>query len=89
MAKTESKAPAPAPEQHERDRFDVVAPHPYTKRGGEAGIEWFRCGVAFPNQGGGYTLKLRTVPVAIDGEITLIVKKREPRDKGEDWNLPE
>ncbi|MEB1349987.1 hypothetical protein JH308_20450 [Xanthomonas campestris pv. campestris] len=63
MAKTESKAPAPAPapEQHERDRFDVVAPHPYTKRGGEAGTEWFRCGVAFPNQGGGYTLKLRTV----------------------------
>ncbi|PPU86315.1 hypothetical protein XpopCFBP1817_19535 [Xanthomonas populi] len=90
MAKTESK-PAAAPEQHDRDRdrFDVVAPHAYTKRDGETGTEWFRCGVAFPNQSGGFTLKLRTVPVAIDGEITLIVKKREPRDKGEDWILPE
>ncbi|EGD08927.1 hypothetical protein L2249_04240 [Xanthomonas perforans] len=45
----------------------------------------------FPHRSGGYTLKLRTVPVAIDGEVTLIVRKREPRDKGEgeNWNLPD
>lgn len=90
MAKNASKSAA-APAQAERDRFDVVTPHEYTKRDGETGTEWFRCGVAFPTQSGGFTLKLRTVPVAVDGEITLIVKKREPREKDqdEDWNLSE
>ncbi|MDO0856218.1 hypothetical protein VDP12_20115 [Xanthomonas campestris pv. campestris] len=85
---TTATAPTPAATP---ERFDVVSPHAYTKGDGDSGTEWFRCGVAFPHRSGGFTLKLRTVPVAIDGEVTLIVRKREPRDKGEgeNWNLPD
>ncbi|MCC4618481.1 hypothetical protein LL972_21285 [Xanthomonas campestris pv. asclepiadis] len=92
MPKSESTAANANTPTTTHDRFDVVSPHAYTKGDGEAGTEWFRCGVAFPHRSGGFTLKLRTVPVAIEGEVTLIVRKREPRDtrdKGEDWNLPE
>ncbi|MGD3337585.1 hypothetical protein AB5N79_19465 [Xanthomonas citri pv. citri] len=89
MPKSDSTAAAAPVQTSTHDRFDVVSPHSYTKGDGETGTEWFRCGVAFPHRSGGFTLKLRTVPVAIDGEVTLIVRKREPRDKGEDWNLPD
>lgn len=65
------------------DRFDALAAHEYEVNG-EKRTEWLRVGRAFPNTVGGFTVRLRAVPVANNGEVVVIVKKRDPKDSAED-----
>ena len=59
------------------DRFDALAAHEYTVNG-EKRTEWLRIGRACPNSVGGFNIRLRAIPVATDGEVVVIVKKRDP-----------
>jgi hypothetical protein len=61
------------------DRFDALAAHEYFVNG-EKRTEWLRVGRAFPNSVGGFNIRLRAIPVATDGEVVVIVKKRDPKD---------
>lgn len=74
-------------DQEQKERWDALAPHEY-EHNGETRTGWSRLGAAFPIKDGGFTLKLRTLPVAVNGEATIVVKKRNPNDKPEDWDLP-
>ena len=74
MAK--SKTPAASSES---ERFDVLGASTYTSNG-EEHTEWYRVGRAFPNAKGGFNIRLRAVPVATDGEVFLMIAKREPKD---------
>ena len=62
------------------DRFDALAVHEYTVNG-EKRTEWLRVGRAFPNSVGGFNIRLRAIPVATDGEVVVIVKKRDPKEE--------
>ena len=61
--------------------FDALAPVNYTDGKGEEGTQWINVGRAFPNSRGGFNVKLRAIPVAQDGEVTIVIAKREPRDR--------
>ena len=67
------------PQTETVDRFDALAAHEYTVNG-EKRTEWLRIGRAFPNTVGGFNIRLRAIPVATDGEVVVIVKKRDPKD---------
>ena len=77
MAKKTETTPA-AP-----DRFDALLAHEY-EHNGEKRTEWLRIGRAFPNTNGGFTVRLRAVPAANNGEVVVIVKKREAKDDAQD-----
>jgi hypothetical protein len=62
------------------ERFDALAAHEYEVNG-EKRTEWLRIGRAFPNAHDGFTVRLRAVPAANNGEIVVIVKKREAKDE--------
>jgi hypothetical protein len=62
------------------ERFDALAAHEYMVNG-EKRTEWLRVGRAFPNTVGGFNIRLRAIPVATDGEVVVIVKKRDPKDE--------
>lgn len=70
-----TKTTAPASE-----RFDALSAHEY-EVGGEKRTEWLRIGRAFPNANGGFTVRLRAVPASNNGEVVVIVKKRDPDEK--------
>ena len=71
-----------------KERWDVLAPHDF-EHNGEQRTGWTRLGAAFPIKDGGFTLKLRALPVPQgNGEATIVVKKRSPNEKPEDWDLP-
>ena len=80
-----SKTKTTAQPQNEptTDRFDALAAHDYTVNG-EKRTEWLRVGRAFPNSVGGFNIRLRAIPVATDGEVVVIVKKRDPKDDARD-----
>lgn len=75
MAKKTTTTPA-------SDRFDALLAHEY-EHNGEKRTEWLRIGRAFPNANGGFTVRLRAVPAANNGEVVVIVKKREADDAKE------
>ena len=79
MANKTKTAALPQPEAT-TDRFDALAVHEYTVNG-EKRTEWLRVGRAFPNSVGGFNIRLRAIPVATDGEVVVIVKKRDPREE--------
>ncbi len=71
-----------------KERWDALAPHDF-EHNGEQRTGWTRLGAAFPTKDGGFTLKLRALPVPQgNGEATIVVKKRSPNEKPEDWDLP-
>jgi hypothetical protein len=74
-----TKTAAQAQNEPATDRFDALAAHEYTVNG-EKRTEWLRIGRAFPNTVGGFNIRLRAIPVASDGEVVVIVKKRDPKD---------
>jgi hypothetical protein len=74
-----TKTAAQAQNETATDRFDALAAHEYTVNG-EKRTEWLRIGRAFPNTVGGFNIRLRAIPVATDGEVVVIVKKRDPKD---------
>ena len=69
----------PAQNEPTTERFDALAAHEYTVNG-EKRTEWLRIGRAFPNTVGGFNIRLRAIPVVTDGEVVVIVKKRDPKD---------
>ena len=79
MANKTKTAAQPQPEAT-TDRFDALAVHEYTVNG-EKRTEWLRVGRAFPNSVGGFNIRLRAIPVATDGEVVVIVKKRDPKEE--------
>lgn len=71
-----------------KERWDALAPHDF-EHNGEQRTGWTRLGAAFPIKDGGFTLKLRALPVPQgNGEAIIVVKKRSPNEKPEDWDLP-
>ncbi len=68
-----------------KKRYSVVAPHTY-EHNDEERTEWTRVGRAFPSKdgSGGFTMKLRAMPAAVDGEFTLVIKEDKERDDGEE-----
>ncbi len=74
-----TQATVQAQNEPNTDRFDALAAHEYTVNG-EKRTEWLRVGRAFPNTVGGFNIRLRAIPVATDGEMVVIVKKRDPKD---------
>jgi hypothetical protein len=74
-----TRTAAPAQNEPTTERFDALAAHEYMVNG-EKRTEWLRIGRAFPNTVGGFNIRLRTIPVATDGEVVVIVKKRDPKD---------
>ena len=74
-----TKSTAPARNDPTTERFDALAAHEYMVNG-EKRTEWLRIGRAFPNTVGGFNIRLRAIPVATDGEVVVIVKKRDPKD---------
>ncbi len=76
---SKTKKSTTQPQAEASDRFDALAAHEYTVNG-EKRTEWLRIGRAFPNSVGGFNIRLRAIPVATDGEVVVIVKKRDPKD---------
>ena len=79
-SKTKNATAAQPQPEATADRFDALAVHEYTVNG-EKRTEWLRVGRAFPNSVGGFNIRLRAIPVATDGEVVVIVKKRDPKDE--------
>lgn len=87
MAKSSGK-PSSTSSSDRAERFDALAAHEY-EHDGETRTAWLRVGRAFPNANGGFTVRLRAVPAATNGEVVVIVKKRDPKDdKHDDFDLP-
>lgn len=61
------------------ERFDALCAHEY-EYNGEKRTEWLRIGRAFPNAVGGFNIRMRAVPAANNGEVIVIVRKRDERD---------
>lgn len=62
--------------------FDALAAHNYEDGQGRTRTEWLRIGRAFPNTNGGFNIRLRAVPAANNGEVVIVVMKREPKSEG-------
>lgn len=78
MAKKTPNTPAA---EQTSEVFDAIAPINWITSDGEEKTQWINVGRAFPNNRGGFNVKLKAVPVAQDGEVTIVIAKREPRDR--------
>ncbi|WP_045761395.1 hypothetical protein [Xanthomonas albilineans] len=63
---------------NESARYDALAAHTY-EMDGEERTEWTRIGRAFPNNKGGFNIRLHCIPAAVDGEVFIMVAKQEPK----------
>lgn len=64
------------------DQFDVIAVAGTYEKDGEEKNRFVRVGVAFPpkdGKAGGWTLKLDALPLTVDGQATLLIRKREEK----------
>ena len=61
------------------DRYFALAAHSYEVNG-EQRTDWTTVGRAFPNNKGGFNVRLHCVPAARDGEVFLMIAKATAKD---------
>ncbi len=63
------------------DNYDVIAIGGSYEKDGEEKNRFVRIGAAFPpgKDGKGWTLKLDALPISVDGQATLLIRKREEK----------
>ena len=61
------------------DRFLALASHSYEVND-EKRTDWTAIGRAFPNNKGGFNVRLHCLPVADNGEVFIMIAKQSPKD---------
>ncbi len=66
------------------DKWDVIAVGGSYESDGEEKSRFLRIGAAFPpgDKGKGWTLKLDALPITVDGQATLLIRKRDEEKGG-------
>lgn len=63
--------------------FDAVSPYEF-EANGQKQTRWLRLGRAFPNTAGGFNVRLRAIPAAVNGEVVIVITKRDPKEHADD-----